>query len=171
MAAVNLYTFINLFDRQVGTLDHLLTKGAEFAKSQGQSEEAFLDWRLIDDMNPFRFQAMVICNFVRLWPARVAGLPLPAEIEDSLDLAGFRAAVADAKAYLAALKPEQFAGRDDVPLEVTIGNGMSPTLPSAQWLTVFANTNVYFHLSMAYAILRAKGVQIGKFDVFAGGGL
>ncbi len=172
MAVVNLFTFINLFDRQVGTLDHLLTKGAEFAKAQGLPEDAFLDWRLVDDMNAFRFQAMVVCNFVRLWPARVAGLPLPAEISaEETDLAGFRAAVADAKAYLAALKPEQFAGRDDVPLTVQIGNGMEPTLPSAQWLTVFANTNIYFHLSMAYAILRMKGVQIGKVDVFAGGGL
>ena len=171
MPAVCLFTFINLFDRQVGALDHLLTKGAEFCLAQGQPQDAFLDWRLIDDMNAFRFQAMVVCNFVRLWPARVAGLPLPEEISDDLDLAGFRAAVADAKAYLAALKPDQFAGRDDVPLTVTIGNGMSPTLPSGQWLTVFANTNIYFHLSMAYAILRMKGVQIGKVDVFAGGGL
>ena len=122
-------------------------------------------------MMPFRFQAMVLCNFVRLWPARVAGLPVPSEVADTLDLAGFRAAVADARAYLAALKPEQFAGRDDVPLTHQIGTGMEPTLPSGQWLTVFANTNIYFHLSMAYAILRMKGVQIGKFDVFAGGGL
>jgi hypothetical protein len=168
---VDLFTFINLFDRQVGTLDHLLTKGAEFCKAQGLPEEAFLDWRLVDDMNPFRFQAMVVCNFVRLWPARVAGLPLPAEIADGLDLAGFRAAVADARAYLTGLKREQFVGRDEVPLTVQIGPGMEPTLPSAQWLTVFANTNIYFHLSMAYAILRMKGVQIGKVDVFAGGGL
>jgi hypothetical protein len=171
MAAVSLFTFVNLFDRQVGTLDHLLSKGAEFCKAQGLAEEAFLDWRLADDMNPFRFQAMVICNFVRLWPARVAGLPLPAEIAADLDLAGFRAAIADAKAYLAALKPEQFAGRDDVPLTVKIGDVMEPTLPSGQWLTVFATTNIYFHLSVAYSILRMKGVQIGKADMFAGGGL
>jgi hypothetical protein len=171
VAAVNLFTFVNLFDRQVGTLDHLLTKGAEFCKAQGQPEAAFLDWRLIDDMMPFRFQAMVVCNFARLWPARVASLPLPAEIAQDLDLAGFRAAVADARAYLAALKPEQFAGRDDVPLTVTLGTGMEPTLPSGQWLTVFATTNIYFHLSTAYGILRSKGVQIGKIDLFAGGGL
>lgn len=171
MAAVNLFTFVNLFDRQVGALDHLLTKGAEFCKAQGLPEAAFLDWRLIDDMMPFRFQAMVVCNFARLWPARVAGLPLPAEIAQDLDLAGFRAAVADARAYLAALKPEQFAGRDDVPLTVTLGTGMEPTLPSGQWLTVFATTNIYFHLSTAYGILRSKGVQIGKIDLFAGGGL
>jgi hypothetical protein len=169
--AVSLFTFVDLFSRQLGTLDHLLTKGAEFARSHGQPEESFLDWRLIDDMNPLRFQAMVVCNFSRQWPARAAGLPVPADISAELDLAGFRAAIAEAKAYLASLTPEQFAGRDDVPLTVPIGPGMEPTLPSGQWLTVFGATNLYFHLSMAYAILRARGVQIGKLDVFAGGGL
>jgi hypothetical protein len=169
--AVSLFTFVDLFSRQLGTLDHLLTKGAEHAKAIGASEADMLNWRLVDDMNPLGFQAMVVCNFTRLWPARALGLPLPAEIGADLDLAGFRAAIADSKAYLAGLSAEQFTGRDDVPLTVTIGNGMSPTLPSSQWLTVFANTNIYFHLSMAYAILRAKGVQLGKVDVFAGGGL
>ena len=35
--------------------------------------------------------------------------------------------------------------------------------------SVFATTNLYFHLSTAYGILRSKGVQIGKIDLFGGG--
>ena len=46
---------------------------------------------------------------------------------------------------------------------------MEPTLPAAQWLTVFATTNLYFHFSTAYGILRSKGVPIGKIDLFASG--
>jgi hypothetical protein len=166
---VSLYTFVDLFARQLGTLDHLLAKGAEHAEASGVSADDMLDWRLIEDMQPLRFQAMVVCNFSRLWPARVAGLPLPAEIGIDLDLVGFKAAIADAKAYLAGLTPEQFAGRDDVPLTVAIGTGMEPTLPASSWLTVFATTNLYFHLSTAYGILRSKGVPIGKVDLFASG--
>ena len=166
---VSLYTFVDLFARQLGTLEHLLAKGAEHAKASGVSEDDMLDWRLIEDMQPLRFQAVVVCNFSRQWPARVAGLPLPAEVGADLDLAGFKAAIAEAKAYLTGLTPDQFAGRDDVPLTVTIGTGMEPTLPAAQWLTVFATTNLYFHLSTAYAILRSKGVEIGKVDLFASG--
>jgi hypothetical protein len=166
---VSLFTFVELFSRQLTTLDHLLAKGAEHAKAADASETEMLDWRLIEDMQPLRFQAMVVCNFSRQWPARAAGLPVAEAIADTLDLAGFKAAIAEAKAYLAALKPEQFAGRDDAPLTVEIGTGMTPTLPASQWLTVFATTNLYFHLSTAYAILRAKGVQIGKVDLFAGG--
>jgi hypothetical protein len=128
-----------------------------------------LDWRLIEDMQPLRFQAMVVCNFSRLWPARVIGLPLPEEIGADLDLAGFQAAIADAKAWLAGLTPAQFEDRDDVPLTVLIGNGMEPTLPAGQWLSVFATTNFYFHLSTAYDILRARGAPLGKADLFARG--
>ena len=166
---VNAYTFVDLYTRALDTTAHLLTKGAAHAAATGVSEADMLDWRLIDDMQPLRFQVMVVCNFSRQWPARVVGLPLPADVPVDLDLAGFQSAIAEAKAYLRALTPEQFAGRDDVPLTVTIGNGMEPTLPSGQWLTVFATTNLYFPLSTAYGVLRAHGVQIGKPDLFASG--
>ena len=165
----SLFTFVGLYSRLLDTAAHLLKKGEDYAKAQGVSEADMLGWRLIDDMAPLAFQIMVVCNFSRQWPARVAGLPVPEAIEADLSLAGFQAAIAEAKAYLATLTPKQFADRDDVPLTVEIGAGMTPTLPSAQWLTVFATTNLYFHLSTAYGILRSKGVPIGKPDMFAGG--
>jgi hypothetical protein len=46
---------------------------------------------------------------------------------------------------------------------------MAPTLEASQWLTGFATTNIYFHTSMVYAILRARGVAVGKVDLFSTG--
>ena len=160
---VDLFTFVRMYDQQLVTVAHLLDKG------EAAGGEAILDWRLVEDMHPLRFQVRTVVNFARNWPARVVGQEPPAEIGDNLDLAGFRAALADARSLLATMTPEQFAARDDVPLTATLGNGLTPTLPSGQWLTGFATTNVYFHLSMVYAILRAKGVPIGKTDLFAAG--
>ncbi len=165
---LSLFTFVGLYDRVLDSLAHLLGKGEAFAKERGVSPEEMLDWRLVDDMNPLRFQAMVVINFARGWTARVAGHPVPDAIEPTLDLAGFRTAIAGAKAHLAALEPQHFEGRDDVPIAFQIMEGMEPTFPAAQWLSVFSTTNIYFHLSMVYAILRMKGVPIGKVDVFAG---
>ena len=168
--AVSLYTFVDLYSRALDTAAHILDKGAAHASAIGVDEAEMLDWRLIDDMQPLRFQLMVVCNFSRQWPARVAGLPVPADIGSDLDLAGFRAAITQAKTYLAGFTPEQFEGRDDAPLTVSIGSGqMEPTLAAGRWLTVFSTTNLYFHLSTAYGILRAKGVPLGKVDLFAGG--
>ncbi|WP_296595772.1 DUF1993 domain-containing protein [Phenylobacterium sp.] len=168
MSNVCLFTFVDLYSKGLGTLDHLLTKGAEFAAAKGVSEADMLQWRLIDDMNPLAFQAMVVINFAQQWPARAAGLPVPEGIADNLDLAGFKAAIAEAKAWLAGLKGEQFEGRDAAPITFNLGQ-FEPTLPAGQWLTGFSTTNFYFHLSMAYAIMRNRGVQIGKPDLFAGG--
>ena len=167
---VNLFSFIDLYDRTLDTAAHILTKGGEHAKSQGIEPAEMLDWRLIEDMSPLRFQIMVICNFTRQWPARVVGSPVPDDISDGLNLPEFLAELAGSKAYLATLTPQQFEGRDDVALTVSLGGGtLEPTLPAGRWLSGFASTNLYFHLSIAYAILRAKGVALGKVDLFPTG--
>lgn len=165
---VSLFTFVELYSKGLTTLDGLLTKGAAFAAEKGVSGAEMLNWRLIDDMNPLSFQAIVAINFSKQWPARVAGLPVPENIREDLDLAGYRAEIANAKAYLAGLKADQFAGREDVPVTFNLGM-MEPTLPGETWLTGFSTTNFYFHLSMAYAILRNRGVPLGKPDMFGGG--
>ncbi|HEX5379098.1 MAG TPA: DUF1993 domain-containing protein [Phenylobacterium sp.] len=169
--AVGLYTFVEMYSRQLTTAAHLLDRGQARAAELGVGEAEMLGWRLIDDMQPLSFQLLVVCNFARQWPARILEIEVPPDAPTNLDVAGFKAALADAKAYLASLKPEQFAGRDDVPLSFPIGGegGPRPTLPAGQWLSSFATTNLYFHLSTAYAILRSKGTQIGKMDLFAGG--
>jgi len=46
---------------------------------------------------------------------------------------------------------------------------MEPTLPTERWITSFATTNLYFHLSTIYGIIRARGADLGKIDLFAGG--
>ena len=167
--ATDLFTFVDLYSRVLGTASHLLAKGAEHARSVGASEAEMLDWALIEDMQPLRFQLMVVCNFAQQWPARVAGLPPPADLTAEHDVAGFQAALERSRAFLAALTPGQFAGRDEAPITFAIGPGLEPTMPAARWLTVFATTNLYFHFNTAYAILRAKGVPIGKPDLFASG--
>jgi hypothetical protein len=166
---VNAYSFVQMYDHALSSAANLLTKGAAHAAAAGVSETEMLNWRLIEDMHPLSFQLKVVCNFSRQWLARFLGLPVPKDVGADLTVAQFQAAIADAKAYLATLTPEQFEGRDEVPLTVALGNGMEPTLPAGRWLTIFATTNLYFHLSTTYDILRAKGVQIGKPDLFAAG--
>lgn len=163
----DLFTYVGAFERGLDTLAHVLTKGAEFAVTQGASTSQMLDWRLLDDMSPLRAQVSTVCNFATQWPARAAGLPLPTDVDGDQDLPALFSDIAKAKAWLKDLTPDQFAGRDPEPATVSIGQEM--TLPVGQWIPGFAMPNFYFHLSIAYAILRARGVQIGKRDFFAGG--
>ena len=166
---VSLFTFVDLYRRQLDTAAHLLAKGQAHAAATGVSDAEMLGWRLIDDMHPLGFQLMVVINFATQWTARVVGLPEQPAIPADLDVDNFQRAIAEAKAFLAGLTPAQFEGREDVAITHKLGDIMEPTLPAGQWLTVFATTNIYFHLSTAYGILRAHGVPIGKVDMFASG--
>jgi uncharacterized protein len=163
----DLFTYVGAFSRGLDSLAHVLAKGAEHAAGQGVSTAQMLDWRLIEDMHPLRAQVRTVCNFATQWPARAAGLPLPADVDGDQDLPGLLADIAKAKAYLAGLTAAQFEGADA--REATVNIGQEMTLPLGQWIPGFAMPNFYFHLSMAYAILRARGVAVGKRDFFAGG--
>ena len=166
----DLFTFVDLYSRALGTASHLVIKGAEHAAGLGITETEMLDeWRLVEDMQPLRFQLQVVANFAQQWPARVAGLALPDDLASDLDVAGFQQAFADARAFLAHITAEQINSREDAPVTFAIGGTNNVTLPAGRWLTVFATTNLYFHLSTAYGILRAKGAPLGKVDLFAMG--
>ena len=165
---VSLFSFVDLYSKGLETLANILSKGAEHAAANGISEADLLSWRLAEDMFPLRRQAQIVCTFAKQWPARAAGLAVPSSLEGESTLPELQAATVDVKAYLMDLKPEQFAGRDDLSFTLDIGQ-IKPTLPIGQWVSGFATTNFYFHLSIAYAILRMKGVPLGKRDFFAGG--
>lgn len=163
-----LYTFVGMFDRALTTASHLLDRAADHAKATGVSEAEMLDWRLAPDMFNLRQQTLVVIDFPAQWLARAAGVEAPPATEGEPSVAELKALIARSKAFLAGLKPEQFQGRDGVPLTFNIGV-IEPTMPIGRWVTGFATPNVYFHLSMAYAICRNKGVGLGKRDLFAGG--
>ena len=165
---VSLATLIARFPAVLTTVEHFLTKGEEHAKAEGIAPGDMLDWQLAPDMFPLWRQVQVVINLAMQWANRAAGLDVPANIEGEMDLAGLRAALADAKTALAKISPDRFANRDDVMVEIDLGM-IKPTMPIGQWVLSFATTNLYFHQSMAYAILRSRGVPLVKPDLFAGG--
>ena len=166
----NAFVFVGMYDHALGAAAHVLEKGRAHAEASGVGEREMLGWRLIDDMQPLSFQLEVICRFSRQWLATVAGLPAPDALPGhaDLDVAGFQRAIADTRSYLAELRPAQFEGRDVADVTQTIIPGLTLTRPGGEWLAVFATTNIFFHLSTAYDILRARGVPIGKADLFPG---
>jgi uncharacterized protein len=166
----NAFVFVGMYDHVLRAAAHILEKGRAHAEASGVSEREMLGWRLIDDMQPLSFQLEVICRFSRQWLARVAGLPVPDSDpgDVDLDVAGFQRLIADARGYLARLQPGEFEGRGAADITQTIIPGLTLTRPGEEWLAIFATTNIFFHLSTAYDILRSRGVQIGKADLFPG---
>lgn len=161
-----LYAFVDLFRRQVAATEHVLTRGLEHARERGVAESDLLGWRLAPDMHPLAFQVRIVADYARQWSQRAAGLPVDPDTPTDADAHGLLAALARSREALAAMTPDTFAGRDDRPLTHILGTGQELTLPLLRWLGVFVATNIGFHLSITYAILRANGVPLGKRDLF-----
>jgi uncharacterized protein len=167
---MHLFTFIAMYRRDLDTLAHLLRRGQAFAAEQGFTDASMLEWRLAEDMHPMAFQIAAVVNLAGGWSARAAAKPVPDVVVGAEHgVAGLLTAIAVARAGLDALTEADLAGRDDAPISFTIMEGMAPTLPAGQWLSGFVTTNVHFHLNVAYAILRMKGVRLGKADLFPSG--
>jgi hypothetical protein len=165
---VNLSAVVLNFGKGLTALEHLLGKGVEFCRDNQISEEEMLGWRLAPDMYPLLNQLQFVPNLACQWAGRAAGVEYPADASGEMTVAELRDNIVRAREFLASLRADQFDGRDSVPLTVNLGQ-LEPTMPIGQWVAGFATTNFYFHLSTAYAILRAQGVQLGKSDLFAGG--
>jgi hypothetical protein len=76
---------------------------------------------------------------------------------------GLRALVQKAIADLEALEPEAVDKLADVDTRFIAGE-LSLPFSGAEFLLSFSQPNFYFHAAIAYAILRAEGVPLGKRD-------
>jgi uncharacterized protein len=71
--------------------------------------------------------------------------------------------------YLASIPADRVDGTEDKDITFPIGRDKTRTMKAEAYLKHFALPNFFFHVTMAYAILRNNGVELGKTDYLAGG--
>ena len=140
-----------------------LDAGEAHARGTALFIDTLLQARLAPDMLPLHAQVATATHFTLRTCFPLAGQPVPPWVEHPATLSGLRARIADAQRHLQGLGPASFAGAAG---RVIHGQaGQAPlALPADEFLTRYALPNVFFHLGMAYAILRAQGVPLGKAD-------
>lgn len=152
---------------------------AWLTKAQSQmlpaQAEALLSARLADDMFPLSTQIRFACVQALEAPARLTGLPFPdavaellAEGRDAGDqpgtIADAQARIAETLATLERLAPGTLAVSGPTPIAHALPNGMTFDLTADQYARDWAVAQFNFHLMTAYAILRSKGIALGKAD-------
>lgn len=145
------------------TLDHILNK-AEKHPNAGSFPQA----RLYEDMNPLTFQVHGATRFSEKTLARLSGRG-PMEFKDNLvSFADMHARIAQVLDLLAQADKDTVnrLGEEVAPTDLGAVGSMDIT---GKAFTIGASVpNVYFHVSMAYAILRKEGVPLGKGDYMMG---
>lgn len=154
---------VPVFRRLLGRLDAILERGERHAAGLGQPEAALLEARLAPDMYPMARQAVIAANFVPRAVAPLAAVEVVEFAADETSFAGLRRHAARQAAWLDGLAPALFEAAGERLCRSRAGLA-EVVLPATEFLWHYALPNAHFHLSMAYAILRAAGVPLGKGD-------
>ena len=151
-----------VFIRQLESLKHFLNKGILHAKESNVSESDFLSSRLAPDMFPLLRQIQITTDNAKGAVARLAGVE-PLKIDDTEETYEQLVARIDVVInYLKTFTSQQLADAGET--KVTVSYFPGKYFTGHDYLVEFALPNFYFHLNMAYAIIRAIGVPLGKQD-------
>jgi uncharacterized protein len=141
-----------------------LTKAEAFAADAGVPASDLIGARLAPDMFPLSTQVRFVCTQASDLLRHLTGADSFAPAEDATDFEGLRAQLADAVARLEATPASAFDGVAGKAIELKLPNGIVLDLTGEQFVRDWALAQFYFHATTAYAILRHKGVPLGKPD-------
>ena len=154
--------FVNQFSRNLRSLRTLLNKAQEHAKARNFDPNLFLQTRLAPDMFPLVRQVQMITDNAKGAAARLSGKTLPVYKDEEKSIEELIARVDKTIDYLASFNEADFKEYKNQQISFPWNPGNY--LKGADYLTAFAIPNFYFHLTTAYNLLRANGVDIGKKD-------
>ena len=133
------------------------------AKAAGVDEPAMMQARLAPDMRPFPAQFQIASDTAKGAVARLSGQAAPAMADTEASFADLAERCRKTVAFIEGVDRAAFAGAEDRQIELRLRVG-GYRWSGRDYLTAFALPNFFFHASMAYAILRANGMEIGKND-------
>ena len=166
--AISMYqASVPVFKKSLTALKEVLAKGAAHAAEHKIEESVLLGSRLYPNMFPLTRQVQIAADFGKGPVARLSGIEPPKYDDNEKTFAELAARIDKTLAFIDTFKPAQIDGSEDRDIVLTIG-GKPATFKGQQYLLHMALPNLFFHMSMSYAILRHNGVDIGKRDFIGG---
>ena len=158
---------VPVFQRSLTQLKAILGKAAAHAEAKKIDESVFINSRLYPDMLAMGRQVQIAADFAKGPTARLAGVELPKYEDNEKTFAELIARIDKTLAFIGTFKPEQIDGQEERDITIPVG-GNPMSFKGQAYLIHFGLPNFYFHMGMAYAILRHNGVEIGKGDFLGG---
>jgi hypothetical protein len=144
-------------------LSAILDKTQAYIDTKKIDPAALLQFRLFPDMLNLTRQIQIATDTAKGVVARLAGVDIPTYEDNETSVAQLQARIAKTIAFIEGFTSAQLDGTEDKAI-VTKRGDKETHYTGMQFLLGHAMPNVYFHISMAYAILRHNGVEIGKRD-------
>ena len=155
--------FLRTFNGMLVWLD----KAQAHAEARKFDANNYLALRLAPDMLPFTRQIQITTDGVKACMARLAGQEVPKWEDNEASLDDLRARIRKTIAFVAGYAPVQIDGSEAREIVLPMRTGDPKRFDGQSFLKHYALPNFFFHATIAYALLRAGGVDLGKRDFLA----
>lgn len=140
-----------------------LKKGRAFAIDRGVDESVILSARLFPDMLPLLNQYQMASETPARAAARIAGLEMPSLPDTETSVDELLERIETCNQFVQNIPDEDLDANAHTVMEIPLGQ-MTVNWQGRQYLSTFVLPNLHFHASIAFALLRHQGVEIGKRD-------
>jgi uncharacterized protein len=154
---------IPVLTRGLTNLSAILDKAAAHATTKKFDSAVLASSRLFPDMYPLLRQVQIACDTAKGAAARLAEIEVPKHEDTEVTFAELKARIAKTVDFLKSISAAQVKDAESRSIEIKFPNG-AWKFTGIDYLTGFVLPNFYFHTSMAYALLRKAGVEVGKGD-------
>lgn len=162
--SVSLYDVsVPIFTLSLTNLSAILDKAASHGEAKKIDPKVIPQARLIVDMLPLSTQIQIACDTAKGAAARLAGVEVPKHEDTEATLAELKTRVAKTLDFIKTIKPEQLQGAETREIVLQFPQ-TTLKFDGINYLTNFVLPNFFFHVTMAYALLRKNGVDLGKRD-------
>lgn len=141
----------------------ILDKAQAHADAKKIKPDVIPQLRLLADMLPLWRQVTIACDHAKGMAARLAGVEVPSFEDNETTLADLKERIAKTIAFIATIPAAAYDTAEARVINVKAGP-RELTFPAAQYYLGYALPNFFFHMTTAYAILRANGIEVGKTD-------
>jgi len=154
---------VPVYERALNAFLSILDKAEEHARARKFDPNNYLAMRLSPDMWPLVRQVQGFCDHAKNASFRLAAKDPPVKEDKEASIAELRERIQATLDMLKSIDPKAMDGAESREIVIPAGSNKLK-FPGADYLLHFAMPNFYFHLTTAYDILRASGVEIGKRD-------
>ena len=148
----------------LAALSLLLDKATAFCVAKKIDDAVILQSRLAPDMFAFIRQVQTTTDLAKNGASRLADVEPPRYADDETTLAQLKDRVEATLRYLETIDPAKIDASEAREIVFPMGPDARGRMKGDDYLAQFVLPNFYFHLTVAYVILRHNGVDVGKRD-------
>ena len=157
------YQVISQCTQALRNLETWLDKAEQHAAAKKFDVGVLMTSRLAADMKDFTYQVQSACDYVKAGVAWLSGQTPPRHEDNEQTIDEVRARIRKTVAFAESVKEAQYAGASARKVNMSWAPA-GKVLGGEDYLLQMTVPNTFFHVAIAYAVLRHNGVDIGKMD-------